>query len=94
MKLRNALVILAITAACAAPLYVRTKAVEGQKYSAMVTGKLDDAAQSELNHRAKESCGGRETYDFFCKIPEGDGLRVYWTCETPSEPPACPPVVQ
>lgn len=91
MNLRNALLLLTITAACAAPLYVRTKPIEGTKNSAAVTGKLDDTAQSELNKRAKESCGGKETYDFYCKVPTDDGMVVYWTCEAPSEPPACPP---
>ena len=90
MKL-TALAILVITAACAAPLYVRTKPIEGQKFSASVTGKLDDTAQSELNHRAKDACGGRDTYEFFCKLPSADGMVVYWTCETPAEPPTCPP---
>lgn len=91
MKLRNALVLLATAAACATPLYVRTKAIEGSKNTASVTGKLDDAAQSELNHRARESCGGRDTYDFYCKVPTADGFQVYWTCDHPSEQPACPP---
>lgn len=91
MKLRNALLLLAAITACAAPLYTRTKAIQGSKNAAAVDGKLDDPAQVELNKRAKEACGGRETYDFFCKIPTADGMVVYWTCEAPSEPPACPP---
>ena len=94
MNLRLAFVLLATAASCATPLYVRTKAVTGNKNSAAVSGKLDDAAQSELNNRAKESCGGRDTYDFYCKVPSDDGMIVYWTCDHPSEAPACPPAVQ
>jgi hypothetical protein len=90
MKQLAALLSLAILTACA-PVYTRTKPIEGSKSSALVNGTLDDPAQSELNKRAKESCGGRDTYEFYCKVPTDDGLVVYWTCDHPSIEPPCPP---
>lgn len=92
MKPRTALALaLVATAIACAPVYVRTQAIQGNKNSAAVTGKLDDPAQSELNKRARESCGGRDTYEFYCKVPTDDGMVVYWTCDHPSVLPPCPP---